>query len=120
MPVDRKKFLKALELTGGTITPTDMVEAALQGHVRAWFRNDSVIVGSARHRALVIHVASGDLDDVLDLLKEEVYDWGREQGCERTVFVGRRGWAKVLEHDGWRIVGKPQLMYERSLGRDNT
>lgn len=104
---------KALDSTGGVVRYDELLSAALAGHVHLWSRKNSVILGAIQHNTLVFHLAAGRLKDVLILL-EEAYSWARDQGVERAVFVGRRGWSKALQYHGWEVRNR-LLLYERSL-----
>lgn len=110
--VDQQKIEKALQTTGTIMTSEDLVIAASEGHVRVFYEKQSLVVCSINSQnALVFHVAAGDLADVL-LAVEVAKAWGRDHGATRGVFIGRRGWSKVLR--GWSVTNKLYL-YEQSL-----
>lgn len=110
--IDPRKIQKALDQTGSIMTSGELVAAAAEGHVRVFYEDSSLVVASVnRDKALVFHLAAGDLDDVL-IAVEAAKEWGLEQGATRAVFIGRRGWRKVLK--GWVVTNRLYL-YERSL-----
>ncbi len=110
--VDPQKIQKALQQTGTIMTSEDLVVAAAEGHVRVFYEKESLVVCSVNSQnALIFHVAAGDMADVL-LALEVAKAWGRDHGATRAVFIGRRGWSKVLR--GWSVTNKLYL-YERSL-----
>ena len=111
--VDQNKIRKALQSVGNTVTMADLALAAEGGNIRAWFEGDSVLVAGVHHDALVFHLAVGDLQEVLSM-REEAFEWGREHGATRAVFIGRRGWTKPLLDLGWAVTGS-LLMYERDI-----
>jgi len=111
--VDQDKVARALRSVGDTVTIMDLVKVAEGGGLRAWTEGDSLLLAGVHNEALVFHLAVGGLDSVLGML-EEAYDWGREHGATRAVFIGRRGWTKPLQKIGWAVTGR-LLLYERQL-----
>jgi hypothetical protein len=110
--VDAKKIEKALAQTGTIMTSEDLILAATEGLVRIFREKQSLVIVSVNHdKALVFHLAAGDLGDVL-LAVEVAKAWGRDQEATRAVFIGRRGWRKVLR--GWTVRNRLYL-YEQSL-----
>jgi hypothetical protein len=111
--LDPQKIEKALRVVGDTVTLADLLAAAQVGDVRAFHRNDSIVVCGIHNHALVYHLAAGERADVLAMLDEAV-EWGRENGATRGVIIGRPGWKRFLTKLGWAVTGR-LLMYERNL-----
>ncbi len=111
--VSQEKIRRALASVGNTVTLSDLALLAETGMVRVWSVGDSFLVAGVHHDALVFHLAVGDLKDVLSML-EGAYEWGREHGATRAVFIGRRGWVKSLIDLGWAVTGS-LLLYERDI-----
>lgn len=112
--VSYEKIRKALRSVGNTVTLTDLAIVAETGKVRGWTEENSILIAGVHHDALVFHLAAGDLKEVLSML-EGAYEWGREHGATRAVFIGRRGWVKSLvEELGWAVTGS-LLLYERDI-----
>lgn len=112
-PVLIQKIKKALALGGDSVSIEDLVVAAEAGRVRVWHGDETILIGGVHNGRLVFHVAAGRLEEVMKLLPT-AYEWGREQGADRAVFSGRRGWLKPLSTDGW-VARKKLLLFERSL-----
>jgi len=112
--IDQQKFERALREGGHIMSQKDLVDAARSGRVRAFFENDSfLLVSMGSKQQMIFHIVVGDLPDVF-IAADRAYEWGRSQGANRAVFIGRTGWAKVLKGEGWRVVNDLKL-YERSL-----
>jgi hypothetical protein len=111
--VNKDKIRKALRSGGDIITPSDLLLAAEAGQIRAWTAGDSILVGGIHNDALVFHLGAGTYKEIFGLL-EEAYAWGREQGAERAVFLGRKGWSKFKDDLGWTVTGT-LLVYEREI-----
>lgn len=98
------KLEKALEYGGGTHTPQDVAEDVRRGDAQAWERNGGFLVTfieeHPQEKVLFFWIAAGELEACIELA-EEVYEWGRAQGCTRARLLGRKGWAKPLAAHGW-------------------
>lgn len=107
---------EALDYAGNTHTPEDVAERILSGEAQLWVGGDGLIVSEVEEYpegpVLNLWLAAGDKDDILALLPR-VYGFGRWRGCERATVLGRKGWKRVLEPDGWQDT---ELVYlEREL-----
>lgn len=96
---------KALAIGGNGYTIQDVLEECHDGSAQLWLQDGAVIVTRVNDYPtgigeLVFWIAAGEMQKVL-ALADHVYEWGRRVGCSRAVFVGRKGWAKVLGEHGW-------------------
>ena len=97
---------RALKYTGGTHSLEDLQEAAEAGEIQIWPGVESImltkLVDSPQKKELVFFLAAGQMAEV-ERLYHVVLDWGKKQGCERAVFVGRAGWSKsfLTRSEGW-------------------
>jgi hypothetical protein len=102
-----EKIAKALRLAGDTHTPDDLAEACARGRARAWVENESVVVAEVfdypQKRVVNFWLAAGDLEDCLTAYRRAERYYRDEMGCTRATFTGRRGWAKPLAAEGWRL-----------------
>ena len=61
-------------------------------------------------RRLLIWLAGGDLQELVDRLRPAAERWARGQGCRRVLVIGRPGWERALAPEGYaplaRIVAK--------------
>lgn len=53
------------------------------------------VVSYPRRKVIRLWLAGGDMEE-LQTLHNEAIEWGREQGCDWSEVVGRRGWLKAL------------------------
>lgn len=100
-----------------TYDAREMAAEVMEGRAQLWQEGNALIVTQLdqkpRETILRFWVAAGEMDDVL-ALAEKVYDWGREIGCQRAVFVGRKGWEKPLATHGWEA-DKRLVLFEKEL-----
>jgi hypothetical protein len=44
-------------------------------------------------------------------MQPHIDEWGRQNGCTRSLICGRQGWLRVLKHQGfsplWQAMSKP-------------
>lgn len=94
---------KALSYTG-THTVHDVKDQIEAGRAQLWVEGDGLVITQVdlvpRGKVLRFWLAAGKLEDVLTLA-EALYQWGRDIGCHKAVFTGRRGWAKPLAAHDW-------------------
>lgn len=110
------KMQKALDLSGNSHTIEDVLDAVEAGNARLFFSERAIIIAEIHRfpQGNILHVwlAAGDLADVLSLT-EDLYQWGRDEGCEKATLTGRKGWVRVLETDGWAL--SPMVNMTRDL-----
>jgi hypothetical protein len=96
----------ALAYAGGTHTVEDVQRGVLKGEYQLWEGQRSIIVtelhDTPQKRELVFFLAAGDMAEVRQLY-DIVLAWGRECGCDRACFVGRKGWERTFltRDEGW-------------------
>lgn len=107
----------ALGYAGGTHTLGDVLQAILAGEAHLHEAEGAAIVTEVlvapRNRTLNFWLATGELQAVVALSREVMERAKREWGCDKAVFLGRRGWAKALEAEGW--TKEPMVLMSRQL-----
>lgn len=55
--------------------------------------------------AMDVHglIATGDRQDIVEILIPQAEDWGRKQGCVAGVVESRPAWAKLLKQSGYEV-----------------
>jgi hypothetical protein len=92
----------ALAHAGGTHTLADVKAMVCDPDhpVRFWAGQRSALVTEVQTwpntTTLLLWLAGGDLAELRDELRPMAEAWGRDQGCERVMIVGRPGWARAL------------------------
>jgi hypothetical protein len=103
----RELIESALEYSGGTHEFEDVVEMVSSGRAQLWPAPRGVaiteIVLYPRKRVLHCFLASGDMDQILDMIDSAVA-WGRTQDCTALTLAGRLGWQRVLSKHGFTPV----------------
>lgn len=101
----------------GTYSAQEMAAEVLEGRAQLWQEGEAMIVtqldAKPRETVLRFWVAAGEMDDVL-ALAEKVYEWGRSVGCQRAMFIGRKGWEKPLSTHGWEP-NRKLVLFEKEL-----
>lgn len=94
----------ALGYSGGTHTPTDVVESILKGHMQLWPGEQACavteIVVYPNKKVLHVFLAAGDMENIVDM-QRSAEKWGKAQGCTAMTIAGRKGWARVLKGVGY-------------------
>lgn len=89
----------ALEYAGGSHTYEDITKAVAEGRMQFWAGPRSAVVTEVvqypQYKALQFFLAGGDLKE-LEAMAEGIEEWGRQQGCTRVVFTGRKGWERTF------------------------
>lgn len=88
-----------------------LVEA---GEAQLWAGETAAMVtlieDEPRERRLLIWLAGGALEELVDRLRPQAERWARRQGCRRVLVVGRPGWERALAPEGYaplaRIIAK--------------
>lgn len=100
----------ALEHAGRTHALADVRAMVEARECRFWAGRDAAmvteIVEHPRSTDLILWLAGGDLAELVDELRPMAEAWGRENGCDRVLIVGRDGWAKVLRAEGYSPVAR--------------
>lgn len=70
----------------------------------------TVVEDEPLERRLLIWLAGGDLEELVQRLRPAVEAWARTIGCHRTLIVGRPGWERALAREGYaplaRVIAK--------------
>lgn len=111
-----QRLLRALSVAGNTHAPEDVAAAVKEGRMQAWTHGSSLIVTEVlefpQATALNVFLAVGNLDEVM-ALQPALEAYGRKHGAKVLRMEGRKGWARVLPHYGWKADKK--VIFERSL-----
>lgn len=103
----REMIEAALEYGGGTHAFEDVVDLVAMGRAQFWPAPRGVavteIIVYPRKRVLHCFLASGDLDQIIDMIDSAIA-WGRTQGCTSLTLSGRFGWQRVLDKHGFKPV----------------
>jgi hypothetical protein len=96
---------EALKYSGGTHTPTDVVESILKGHMQLWPGKQACavteIVVYPNKKVLHVFLAAGDMDNIVDMQKSAEI-WAKSQNCQAMTIAGRKGWSRVLKDHGYQ------------------
>jgi hypothetical protein len=102
----------------GTHTASDVIREAREGRVQVWEGDGALIVTQIvdypQLRALHYLAVAGTLPAVREL-QATADAWGVIQGARRAEAVGRLGWERVQQPEGWhRVAG----FWVKELGHD--
>lgn len=94
----------ALYKSGATHTSEDVRKAVEEGRVQFWPGEGCALVTEVleypQSRRVRVWLAGGDLGEIAGML-ETGERWARLIGAEAIEVVGRHGWKRVLESDGF-------------------
>lgn len=94
----------ALDLSGGTHTFEDVVEAVDEGLMQFWPASESCLVTQLvvypQVRAVHIFLAAGNLEQIKDF-DESLDDFARQLDADFITLSGRKGWQKTLKDIGY-------------------
>lgn len=101
-----RPFLEpALARAGGTHTIEDVRAAIANRYMQFWPGARAAIVTEVQEfpqlRIFNAFLAGGDLDEIL-AMEPSLCSFGRYLGCQFIKLSGRRGWARVLNAQGWK------------------
>lgn len=103
----------ALELSGGTHTLDDVVQAIIKGEMQFWPAPKGCavteIVNYPRKRVLHIFLAGGEMEQIIDM-DDSAVEFAKMNGCTGMSIAGRKGWKRVLKDKGYEetftVLGK--------------
>lgn len=99
----RDGFAKAMDPDFHRIEELDARVA--NGSALLWFTERSAIAGEVQRYpgALVLHClcATGDLDEIINVLAPQAEEWGRKAGCTHVTVESRQGWVRALKNRGY-------------------
>jgi|KBSMisStandDraft_5_1062788.scaffolds.fasta_scaffold185553_2 hypothetical protein len=91
----------------GTHTLADVIALANDRRAQIWEGDDALIVTELNdyplRRMLRYWCVAGTMDAVR-ALQPRIDAWAIEQGATRADAIGRRGWERVIDPEGWRHV----------------
>lgn len=96
----------ALDHAGGTHTLADVEALVRSRECRFWAGREAAVVTEIidypRFRAIHVWLAGGDLDELLNEMRQKIETWGRdERGCRRMTLTGRAGWERTMKPLGY-------------------
>jgi hypothetical protein len=111
----RDEFAKALDPELFTIQWLDQHVAS--GSAKLWTSENAAILTEVRHyptglRAIHYLYVAGDLKEIVELLRPQVEEFGRSQGCTRIFGDSRPAWARILKSSGY---GEYKTMVRKEL-----
>ncbi len=103
----------ALELSGGTHTLDDVVQAIIKGEMQFWPAPKGCavteIVNYPRKKVLHIFLAGGEMEQIIDM-DDSAVEFAKMNGCTGMSIAGRKGWKRVLKDKGYEetftVLGK--------------
>ena len=103
----------ALELSGGTHTLDDVVQAIIKGEMQFWPAPKGCavteIVNYPRKKVLHIFLAGGEMQQIIDM-DDSAVEFAKMNGCTGMSIAGRKGWKRVLKDKGYEetftVLGK--------------
>lgn len=94
----------ALELSGGTHTLDDVVQAIIKGEMQFWPAPKGCavteIVNYPRKKVLHIFLAGGEMEQIIDM-DDSAVEFAKMNGCTGMSIAGRKGWKRVLKNKGY-------------------
>jgi hypothetical protein len=97
-----RPWLESAVRRQGECTIEDAESAIASG--QAWFvPGDRCAAVLQMTRDTNVWLGGGDLSELVRRLPD-IEAWAREQGCDRTTLIGRKGWERVLRPHGYRPI----------------
>lgn len=101
-----KKWIEdALEYSGGTHDFEDIRQAVMTGRMQFWPREDACAITEIlvfpKKKVLHIFLAGGNMDTIIKM-DADAEDFAKRRGCGSITVAGRKGWVKMLDHQGYR------------------
>lgn len=86
------------------ISERELLDGVIEGRRQLWVgkskEGEAVFFTSINGSVLSIDTMAGEgLEDIRRWV-EEICEWGRQQECEKAVFIGRHGWRRIFSD--WR------------------
>lgn len=99
----REGFARAMDPDFHRIEELDAKVA--DGSALLWMTDKSAVAGEVQRypNALVLHClcATGDLGEIIDVLRPQAEEWARQAGCTHVTVESREGWVRVLKKRGY-------------------
>ena len=107
------------EVGGAAFGKSDVWQSIHLGHYQFWPRLSSAtvtqIVETPRRKYLHVLWVGGSGRDLIDDFLPTLERWGLQQGCREMVGVGRIGWGRRLQKQGFNEVAR---VYAKQLAKD--
>jgi len=105
---------QALAHAGRTHSLEDVKAMVAAGRAQLWASPASAVVTVIEddpcERRLLVWLAGGDLEELLERMLPRVEAWGRARGCRRLLVIGRAGWERAMKPHGFaplaRVIAK--------------
>ncbi|MDQ6830254.1 MAG: hypothetical protein M3081_15465 [Gemmatimonadota bacterium] len=115
--VSKRLLERALKYAGDTHTVADLEEAIALGTMQSWPGPHSLVITQVvtypQLKELRVCLAAGRMKEI-EQITPIMLAWGRQRGCTRAVFAGRRGWLRAFPaKSGW--TESTLIIMERSL-----
>ena len=109
----------AFEVGGANFTKFDVWQDISSGHYQFWPRIASAtvtqIVETPLRKYLQVLWVGGHGRDLVDDFLPQLEAWGQERGCQQMVGVGRIGWGRRLQKQGFKEVAR---VYAKQLAKE--
>jgi hypothetical protein len=96
---------QALEHAGRTHGLDDVRSMVERGEAQFWDLETAAAVTLVQdeplERSLLVWLAGGDLEALRLRLSPQLETWARGRGCRRMLIVGRPGWERALQAQGY-------------------
>lgn len=97
----------AIAHSPGLETIEDIERQLAECTVQFWpAPNCAVITDVSMHndkRVLTVRYGGGDLNELLTLVEPNLCEFARTAGCEAIIGLGRKGWERAAEKNGYRF-----------------
>jgi hypothetical protein len=100
----------ALRHAGRSHGLEDVRAMVADGAAQLWVASSSaavtVVEQDPGERRLLVWLAGGRLRELADEVLPRMEAWARAQGCRRALIVGRPGWERALQPQGYAPVAR--------------
>ena len=114
-PLYHRKLQRALDRQGGLYALSDILEQIADGRMQSWVHNNSWAVTQIsiypRRRLLDIVAVVGDLGDCR-ILHAKLVKFANEMDVDLIASYGRRGWARLGQSLGWKVLSESYLYHK--------
>lgn len=100
----REAFAEAMDPRLYTLEWLDM--QVLSGEALCFTSENAAILAKVATyptgtRAIEYMYVAGDLDEIVNILRQEVEDYGKSVGCDTAFGSSREAWARILKNHGY-------------------
>jgi len=101
----RPQIEAALKHAGKTHNFEHILAGVQDGRFQAWVNGESIaiceIVVYPLKKSLNVFIAGGKSKELVEMLKS-AEEWGRNQGCSKITFAGRKGWLRYFKKSAFK------------------